>query len=196
MSTEELTYRQKAAATKRARSRQKILEAARPLLDEHGWYHTTREQVAQAAGLGNATVFSHFATKRDMVVAAYEPELQPLIDSTEEAVTLGRDAEEALATFVRSFVTLMTERRTLCRALLPIGRMENPADEFHPQLLKLIDLLAQLMNKHPKDIERFGVTIEQHAKLTLAGMLGNLFPPHFTGDPVEFADRQLRYMIL
>lgn len=53
-----------------------ILEAALPLLREHG-RATTTKQIAQAAGIAEGTVFRVFATKEELFEAALEEAFDP-----------------------------------------------------------------------------------------------------------------------
>jgi AcrR family transcriptional regulator len=55
--------RARAAETKRERSRAAILNAAARLFVERGWFPTSVESIAKAAGVGTATVYNHFSSK-------------------------------------------------------------------------------------------------------------------------------------
>lgn len=178
MSTEELGPRQRAAATKRARTRRWILDAARPLCDERGYQGTTREQVAKAAGVAMPTLSKHFPLKRLLVVAAYEPELLPFIERAEEAANSEGNAQEVLITFVRELAVMLTDHRTLCRALLPVGREENPADQFHPAFHELVEVFRRLIEAHWKGEIRYGSTSSDVALYQLLGLLGAISPPN------------------
>lgn len=178
MSTQDLGPRQRAAATKRARTRRWILDAARPLCDEHGYQGTTREQVAKAAGVGMATLHNHFPLKRALVVAAYEPELLPFIKSTREITEARGNAEVALITFVRKLAVMMADHRTLCRALLPIGCEENPADQFHPAFHELAEIFGELIAAYLESDSHYGNESSDVARYHLTGLLGAISPPN------------------
>jgi len=174
VSTEEIGPRQRAAATKKRRTRRWILDAARPLLDEHGWYGVSLQETAKAAGVSIATQCNHFPTKRDLVVAAYEPEILPFIEHAEEVIGSQAEAEVALTNFIQELAVLLTNYPTLNRALLPVGREENPADEVHPVLHQLVELLGKLIEAHWSDKGshgRYGRVASVSARYHLFGLL-------------------------
>ena len=49
--------------------RQQILEVAMRLFSQHGFRGTTTKEIAQAAGVSEAMVFRHFATKQELYSA-------------------------------------------------------------------------------------------------------------------------------
>lgn len=57
-------------------SAQRVLDAARTVFGQHGVLSTTMEDVAQAAGMGRATVYRKFATKDDLVEAVLLDDLR------------------------------------------------------------------------------------------------------------------------
>lgn len=56
-------------SSRKARNREAILDAARTLLVAHGFYGVGLERVATEAGLTRRTVYSHFRSKVDLLVA-------------------------------------------------------------------------------------------------------------------------------
>lgn len=83
MSDEDLTPRQRAAATKRARSRRQIIEAAVELYGTQMKGDYTLENIASAAGVGAATIANHFPTKYDVLRAAYRYHVRPIVEPNE-----------------------------------------------------------------------------------------------------------------
>jgi AcrR family transcriptional regulator len=66
-----ITREQKKKITKKA-----ILQAAVKLFGENGYENTSIEQLAKTAGIGKGTVYSYFSTKRDILYAFCEDELE------------------------------------------------------------------------------------------------------------------------
>jgi AcrR family transcriptional regulator len=56
---------------KREETRQRLLDAARLLFAEKGYEHTTSAEIAQAAGVTERTLFRHFPSKADLMLANF-----------------------------------------------------------------------------------------------------------------------------
>lgn len=78
-STEDLDPRQRAALTKRTRTRKALLDSAVQVIAEGTTSHLMEES-ATRAGVGIATVYNHFATKDDLIRAVYARLLEPLLN--------------------------------------------------------------------------------------------------------------------
>lgn len=74
--------RQRAAQTKRDRTRRAILDAARRLFVENGWLPTTVDGIATEAGVGTATVYNHFPSKNVIAGHAFRPLIEDLLVDT------------------------------------------------------------------------------------------------------------------
>jgi len=112
-----LGARQRAAETKRQRSRSAILEAATRLFEEHGWLPTTVDAIATEAGVGVATVYNHFPNKNVIAGLVFLPVVEDLINDSrwsDDAVP----PPEALHDFVEELVYRVRDRTRLTVALL------------------------------------------------------------------------------
>ncbi len=90
---------QKKKITKKA-----ILNAAIQLFGENGFENTSIEELAKAAGVGKGTVYSYFATKRDILYAFCEDELEYIHEQM--ASKTNQDApilEQMLTIFMAEF---------------------------------------------------------------------------------------------
>ena len=76
-------------AALRARHRADILAAARSLITEHGAGGLTADDLAARADVARRTVFNHFASLEDVVVACLELELANAIDTIQDGVVSG-----------------------------------------------------------------------------------------------------------
>ncbi|MDC0612188.1 TetR/AcrR family transcriptional regulator [Vibrio sp.] len=67
--------------TKRERTKQHILEKAWALFEQDGYDQTTTRAIARAANVSDGTVFSHFATKVDLLRAGMEKKIADIFES-------------------------------------------------------------------------------------------------------------------
>lgn len=75
--------------TKKKETRQAIMQAAVVLFSKKGFEKTSIEELARAAGIGKGTIYGYFQTKRDILYAFCEDELERL----HEELTTNADRE-------------------------------------------------------------------------------------------------------
>lgn len=64
--------------TKREKSRMKIMHEAKRLYETYGIENVTFSQIADEAGMCRTTVFNHFATAGDLMLALYRQEIEDI----------------------------------------------------------------------------------------------------------------------
>ncbi|WP_202948298.1 MULTISPECIES: TetR/AcrR family transcriptional regulator [Streptomyces] len=97
-----------------ARNVQLLLAAAKKLFDEHG-PDVALDEVARRAGVGNATLYRHFPTRQDLIVAVYADEVTFLCEQGADLLE-SESAAEALFTWLDSFVVHVVTKRALALA--------------------------------------------------------------------------------
>ncbi|MGO4418991.1 TetR/AcrR family transcriptional regulator [Streptomyces sp. MCAF7] len=97
-----------------ARSVQSLLAAAKALFDAHG-PDVALDEVARRAGVGNATLYRHFPTRQDLIVAVYADEVTFLCEQGADLLE-SESAAEALFTWLDSFVVHVATKRALALA--------------------------------------------------------------------------------
>ena len=73
------------ARGKRARSRAIIMHAAKGLFEEKGINHVTFNDIAQRADMCRTTIFNHFPTINDLMLAIMEQEVLDVMEYCEES---------------------------------------------------------------------------------------------------------------
>jgi len=101
----------------------RLLAAARELVAERG-AEVPLDEVAKRAGVGNATLYRHFPTRADLLVAVYADEVDRL-------AKLG--AETDLFTWLDAYVEHVTTKRALALAATegPPGRRAELSGRWH-----------------------------------------------------------------
>jgi TetR/AcrR family transcriptional repressor of nem operon len=165
--------------TKGELTRQKIIEAAAPIFNRHGYEGSSLNALMEATGLKKGGIYRHFASKEELAAEAF--------DYTWEAVWNSRQADldekagglEKLTQFISNFV----ERRSPVAGGCPVLNTAIDADDGNPVLRRRaakalrtwVDLLAsfvadaQRQGTARRDVERNSV-----ATLVVASLEGAL----------------------
>jgi AcrR family transcriptional regulator len=123
----------RASALSPAERRLSILDAAIPLLREHG-RATTTKQIAEAAGIAEGTVFRVFATKEEVIQAALDRAFDPQAFLDDLA---GVDAALPLRERMVALVTLLQDRFIEIFALMTaLAVPKPPARNGHEEHLE------------------------------------------------------------
>jgi AcrR family transcriptional regulator len=97
------------------RNRERLLAAAESAFNAQG-AGASLDDIAKAAGVGNATLYRHFPTRAELIVAVYATELEELRQAGEDLLDR-RDPGQALADWLRLLVHHVATKRELALAL-------------------------------------------------------------------------------
>jgi AcrR family transcriptional regulator len=136
---------ERAAPRKRAdarRNEQSLLEAAAAVFVTSGVDAPVRD-IAAAAGVGMGTIYRHFPTRADLVVAVYRHQVEACADAGPALLAGGGRPYAALVAWVDLFVDFLITKHGLAAALQPGG---TGFDALHTYFLdRLIPVCAQLL---------------------------------------------------
>ena len=110
--------RRRTKGDKRARTRAKLLEAARDLIREKGFERTTMEEVARRAGMTSGAIYGNFKNRDALFVAlghAYWAAVKPKIRP-------GSSFEDKMRALAEATIAALPERRTAV-----VGRLTGMA---------------------------------------------------------------------
>ena len=106
-----------------------LLAAARAVFSEQGFQRATMAQIAERAGVSEATVFTYFAGKRELCIQVITDWYDEISRDLEAQVPGLPDVQSKLAYVVRQhLVTLLADGSGLCALVLGEGR--SPAPEL------------------------------------------------------------------
>ena len=108
------------------RNRAAILEAAHRILSEKG-SGASLDEIAQAAGVGNGTLYRHFPTRTALVEAVCRNDTQDLIDA---ATSLAASVPPlvALAHWMDMFIDYIATKKIIAEA---VSTLVTPASDLH-----------------------------------------------------------------
>ncbi|MET7464390.1 helix-turn-helix domain-containing protein [Nonomuraea sp. NPDC005501] len=162
--------------TDAARNAELLLAAARELFDERG-PDVPLDDVARRAGVGNATLYRHFPTRSDLIVAVYAEEVTTLCEQG-AALLEAEPAEEALFTWLESFVVHVATKRALALAGTDHNdeRRTELFDHWHTSMRSAArKLLARAQRTGAVDP---GLTVADLLALTSAAAIAATGPEH------------------
>jgi len=74
------------------------------------------DEIARTAGVANATLYRHFPTRTELIIAVYSSEVSEL-DHLAKRLMNADDPDRALAEWLRAFVRHVADKRELALAL-------------------------------------------------------------------------------
>jgi AcrR family transcriptional regulator len=92
-----------------------LLAAAKEIFNEHG-VDAPLDDIARRAGVGNATMYRHFPTRRELIIAVYADEVTALCGQG-EALLDEASPDDALFGWLHSFIAHVATKRELALAL-------------------------------------------------------------------------------
>lgn len=92
-----------------------LLTTAREVFSERG-VDAPLDDIARQAGIGNATMYRHFPTRRELIVAVYADEVAALC-AQGETLLEDESSGDALFGWLRAFIAHVTTKRELALAI-------------------------------------------------------------------------------
>ncbi|MEV1010481.1 helix-turn-helix domain-containing protein [Streptomyces sp. NPDC049881] len=108
-----------------------LVAAARDVFRDQG-VDAPLDDIARRAGVGNATMYRHFPTRRDLIVAVYAGEVAELLARAEE-LQAGEAPGDALFGWLLEFIAHVAAKRELALSIPddPAGQRSALFDQWH-----------------------------------------------------------------
>ena len=125
------------------RNQQTLLDAAAAVFVRAGVDAPVRD-IAAEAGVGMGTIYRHFPTRADLVVAVFRHQLDALADATATTPAAGETPYEALRSWVARFADFLVTKHGLAEALhSDQAGFESLHAEFVDRLMPVLDQLLK-----------------------------------------------------
>lgn len=136
----------KAAQPKRAdarRNEQALLDAAATLFVTSGVEVPVRD-IAAKAGVGTGTIYRHFPTRADLIIAVYRYQVEACAEAGPALLASSASPHATLGQWINLFVDFLTTKHGLAAALQP----DNAGfDALHAYFLdRLVPVCTQLLD--------------------------------------------------
>lgn len=103
---------------KRARTRAKLLEAARALIREKGYDRTTMNEVAARAGMTSGAIYGNFKNRNELFIALGERYWAPIVPDVKPGATFA----QIMRAFAKATIAAIPDRR-----IVAVGRLTGLA---------------------------------------------------------------------
>jgi len=125
------------------RNKQTLLDAAAAVFVRAGVDAPVRD-IAAEAGVGMGTIYRHFPTRADLVVAVFRHQVDALADATATTPAAGETPYDALRSWVARFADFLVTKHGLAEALhSDQAGFESLHAEFVDRLLPVLDQLLK-----------------------------------------------------
>jgi AcrR family transcriptional regulator len=124
-----------------ARNRERILDAARAALTAADDINTvTMQSVAQHAGVGQGTLYRHFPTREDLVLAVYHADVERLIAAAAELSAV-HPPREAMRRWLVELAAYGRVKRGVSRVVLAAATRQAISERWRPLVLDAVQSL-------------------------------------------------------
>ncbi|MFI6027982.1 TetR/AcrR family transcriptional regulator [Amycolatopsis magusensis] len=108
-----------------------LVAAARDVFQDHG-ADAPLDDIARRAGVGNATMYRHFPTRRELIIAVYAEEVSELCARSESLLAEDRP-DDALFGWLQDFIAHVAAKRELALSITDDRTGRRPAlfDRWH-----------------------------------------------------------------
>lgn len=143
-----------------SQTRQHILDASMHLFSRDGYPNTTVREIAREAGITDAAIYYHFATKGDLLHELISTRLRPDLWNTEWAP--GTSIREVVRAVMDRAARLIDENRDLLKIVLREGLAGDPAAALRYR--QLIDAWESRLRGHLLPFETTGALASGEAR--------------------------------
>jgi AcrR family transcriptional regulator len=124
-----------------ARNRERILDAARAELTAADDINAvTMQSVAQKAGVGQGTLYRHFPTREDLVLAVYHADVERLIAAAAE-FSAAHPPREAMRRWLAELAAYGRVKRGVSRVVLAAATRQAISERWRPLVLDAVQSL-------------------------------------------------------
>jgi len=130
-----------------------ILEAGEKLFAKKGFYPTTMEEVARAAGLAKGTIYLHFNDKRDLFFSIIEKKLDILLEKIEKEMRKDEFPSQRIKLAIGIHLKFLEENRDFFKIMqaLPESLKQEMERKLKGRVIekqsRYVEILDQLIRK-------------------------------------------------
>ena len=117
--------------------RQSLLDAAARLFREHGFHATSMRDLASAVGMLSGSIYYHFPSKEEVLLAVYEEGVRRIADHVDAAVVRERNPWDRLAAACAAHLEMLLDGGDYAQVVIRVLPRDGGA--VAPRLIALRD---------------------------------------------------------
>jgi AcrR family transcriptional regulator len=161
-----------AAASGKAATRERILDAATSVFADSGYHGASVNDIASTSGSSKGAIYFHFPGKREIFFALVNRFADRLLDASEDALTGSISGTERAGRAVEAVLLQFSKHRMLAKVLLASGVGLGPA--FDETLMELHARFAKAIQSHLDAAVAEGTLPAQDTELAAYAWMGAL----------------------
>ena len=128
------------------RNRERILDVAKQVFT-HAGANASLEDIAKKAGVGPGTLYRHFPTREDLLVAVYRSEMEKLA-AAERSLAVAKSPPEALRAWLLLWVDALETKQIIAPVLNTL--VGDPKKVFESSYARIYEALGALVKRAVK----------------------------------------------
>jgi AcrR family transcriptional regulator len=153
----------------RASRRVALLDAAARLFDERGYHGTSIRDIARATGVTPGAIYSHHASKADMLLAVYAEGVRRIAEKVEEAVAGEATPRARLGAAAEAHLETLLDGSAYAAVVVRVLPRDVP--EAEQELVRLRDGYEQRFSRFIADLPGIDARRRRALRLALFGAL-------------------------
>ncbi len=151
--------------------KRRIINAAKRVFAEHGYYRASVDKIADVAGIAKGTVYLYFSSKADLFCGFVEYELSEVERRIKDAIERESDPFKKIEKGILSFAEYMDENRELFLTLM----YEPPSlkiPEMKERFLKRVEKIHRIIEEVVKEGVKKGVFKRVRIDVVASAIMG------------------------
>jgi TetR/AcrR family transcriptional regulator, cholesterol catabolism regulator len=151
-------------------NRELILDASAKIIRQKGYHAASMQDIAEAVNLQKASLYHHFSSKQEILLALLDQALDLLIERVSAVLAEDLPADEKLCQAMRAYLGCLDEHAALASVLLFEHRSLNP--EYHDRHIPRRDHFERLWRDLIQEGMQSGVFHAADPAMTARALLG------------------------
>ncbi|MEC5424520.1 TetR/AcrR family transcriptional regulator [Virgibacillus sp. C22-A2] len=176
-----------------------ILEAAIKIISEKGYYNTSTSEIAKQAGVAEGTIFRHYRTKKDLLVAIVTPVVTNISAPFFAEQFVDQAFSKSYQTFEEFLYAFVENRFEFVKTNVPLLKIVLQELSFHPEIQaaykrafteKVHPAMCEVLNHYKKRGDLKDIPNQTMIRMAVPSIIGFLITRFIIQPNAEWNDEQ------